>query len=240
MEFFDKQFTDIRAFLDRKKASGHVREIIHDKKTDWPKGGNRNLVLEQDMAVELGNPQVESTSFLLWENDSGKIKDGRISIIGPDLNETTEKKLPFGKIVLVGGHAFSTENSYGRYREMESIRYDIDLKGYMMRAASQYQREWSRVSKEAIANGFSFKILGGTLIDRFKEKDFVSSVEVIFITSSKAEIIGIKGIADQAIRITSAMNKMAVEMSFDCDACEFTDVCDDVAALRSMRNKMNK
>lgn len=240
MTFFERQFNEIRAFMERKKAAGTVREIVHSKKTVWPEGGNRNLVLEQDMAVELGNPQNESASFLLFEDDSGQIKDGRISIVGPDLPQSVDKKLSFGKVVLVGGTDFSHENSYDRYREMESIRYDIDLKGYMMRATSQYQREWSRVSREAIQDGFSLEILGGKLIDRFRENAYVSSVEVIFVTSSKEDVIVLKEIAEQAIRITGAMNKMIVEMSFDCDACEYTDVCQDVSALRSMREKIKK
>ncbi|MEZ4578964.1 MAG: hypothetical protein R2875_13445 [Desulfobacterales bacterium] len=48
------------------------------------------------------------------------------------------------------GTDFNADNSYDRYREMELLRYDIHLKGYMMRGVSQYQREWSRVSHEAM------------------------------------------------------------------------------------------
>lgn len=240
MEFFDKQLKEVREFLEKMNCRGNVREIMHTQKTDWPKGGNRNLVLAQDMAVELGNPQSESTSMLLWENDSGRINDGKITIIGPELTETNAKQLPFGKVVLVGGSLFTTDNSYDRYREMESIRYDVDLKGYMMRAASQFQREWSRVSKEAIDNGFSLEVLGGALMDHFREKDFVTSVEIIFVTSSKEDVVSLKGIAEQAIRITSAMNKMAEEMALDCSECEFEDVCEDVSALKTMRDEMKK
>ena len=42
-----------------------------------------------------------------------------------------------------------------RYREMELAKYDVSLAGYMMRAVSQYQREWSRISRQAVAAGFS-------------------------------------------------------------------------------------
>ena len=36
-------------------------------------------------------------------------------------------------------------------------------------------------------------------------------------------------------RIIGAMNKMATEMSLDCDTCEYAAVCEDVSELRSMR-----
>jgi hypothetical protein len=34
------------------------------------------------------------------------------------------------------------------------------------------------------------------------------------------------------------MNKMVDEMSFDCDTCDYSDVCGDVAELRAMRNAL--
>lgn len=238
MEFFKKQFNEIREYLAKTCQQGEVKEIRHKKKGTWPKGKAGNLVLEQDMAVELGHPQSESTAMLIWTNDSGNIKDRQITIIGPELPEAQEKQLPFGKAVLIGGNDFTIDNSYDRYREMESIRYDVDLKGYMMRAASQYQREWSRVSNEAILEGFTLEILGGALIDQLKEIEFVTSVEVIFVTSNKEDVGSLKTISEQAIRITSAMNKMAVEMSLDCSECEFEDICDEVSALKSMRDSM--
>jgi hypothetical protein len=40
--------------------------------------------------------------------------------------------------------------------------------------------------------------------------------------------------------LISAMNKMAEEMSFDCDACEYNEVCGDVEELRSMRDKLGR
>jgi CO dehydrogenase/acetyl-CoA synthase beta subunit len=192
-------------------------------------------VLGQDTAVELGNPKDASTSSLMWNSNPQKIKNRRITVVGPDLPQVKWKMVSFGKIVIIGGEDFNEENNYERYRRLEQVRYDIHLKGYMMRGASQYQREWSRVSKESLDKGFSFRILGGALIDKYLELDFVRSVEVIFITSGREDVLEMKTVSDQVMRIIGAMNKMAGEMSFDCDSCEYTDVCSDVAELRSMR-----
>jgi CO dehydrogenase/acetyl-CoA synthase beta subunit len=79
----------------------------------------------------------------------------------------------------------NAENIYDRYREMDHLRYDISLKGYMMRAVSQYMREWSRISKEAINKGFSLFTLGGALIDKYRKLNYIDAVEIIFVTSSK-------------------------------------------------------
>ncbi len=240
MNLFDQQFDEFINSLEQMGKNTETKEVNNRKEISWPSSKNRNLVLSQDTSVELGNPKDESVSFLLWENDSGRIKDECITIIGPDLPESSGKRLPFGKVVLIGGSDFNSENAYDRYREMESVRYDLDLKGYMMRGVSQFQREWSRVSHEAIENGFSFHVLGSEMIKKFKELDYIKTVEVFFVTSGREDVVALKKISDKAARIIGAMNKMVEEMSIDCNGCEYNDVCEDVVALRAMRKSRKK
>jgi hypothetical protein len=238
MGLFDKHYTEITSYLDQKRNQGIVSEFIHNGQADWPSEKNRNLVLGQDTAVELGNPKDGSTSFLLWVNEPEKITNNRITVVGPDLAQLKHQHVPFGKVVIIGASDFDEENSYDRFREMELLRYDIHLKGYMMRGVSQQQREWSRVSNDALNNGFSFKHLGGALIDTFSKMPYVRSVETIFITSSREDVLEMQGISNGVVQLISAMNKMAGEMSFDCDECEFSEVCTDVEELRSMRDAL--
>jgi len=238
MGLFDKQFSEIISFLDREKSQGIVSELFPAPGSDWPTEKNRNLVLGQDTAVELGNPKDGSTSFLLWVNKPDKIKNGRITIVGKDLLQLQGKQVSFGKIVIVDAADFNEDNTYDRYREMELLRYDIHLKGYMMRGVSQQQREWSRVSVDAVNNGFSFQHLGSALIDKFSQMPYVRSVETIFITSGKEDVLEMQAVSNSVGHLISAMNKMAEEMSFDCDTCDYNDVCGDVAELRSMRNAL--
>jgi CO dehydrogenase/acetyl-CoA synthase beta subunit len=238
MGLFDKHYKEITTYLDRRREKGSISEFNHNGQTQWPSEKNRNLVLGQDTAVELGNPKDTSTSFLLWVNDPEKVKNGRITVVGPDLPQLNGQQVPFGKVVIVDASDFDEENSYDRFREMELLRYDIHLKGYMMRGVSQQQREWSRVSKAAINNGFSFQHLGGALIDQFSQMPYVRSVETIFITSSKEDVLEMQKTSNSIGHLISAMNKMAEEMSFDCDECEYSEVCGDVEELRSMRDTL--
>ena len=236
---FDKDIDKVRDFLNRKKTEKKLTYAKYRKKIKWPEGGGKNIVLMDDVGIELGNPQAGSTSFLLWTDKSDKVRDGRINIVGNDLYELYKsgaKHLPFGKVLLLGVHGFNEENTYDRYREIEGIRFDIDLKGYMMKAASQHQREWSRISIEAMDKKFSFSHLGSDLINRYKELEYVDSVELVFIVSSRDDLEGMQDIASRVGRVISAMNKMFEEMDFDCEACEFVDVCDEVDVLKDMRS----
>ncbi|MFZ1983131.1 MAG: hypothetical protein WAU91_01880 [Desulfatitalea sp.] len=240
MDLFNKQLRDIEAYLAQKRQEGKVSEFTGQVRTNWPESKNRNLVLSQDTAVELGSPKDASTSFLLWRNGRTGTNTGRITVVGPDLQQINATHVSFGKIVVVEGEGFHQGNSYERYRRLEQVKYDVHLKGYMMRGVSQFQREWSRVSKTAIRNGFSFRHLGSALMYKFLELEFVRSVTVIFITAGRSDVMEMETVADSVVQIIGAMNKMAQELSFDCDACEFSDVCRDVADLRSMRKKQTR
>jgi CO dehydrogenase/acetyl-CoA synthase beta subunit len=240
MGLFDKQYQEIEAFLSGKQNEGNVTELLHSHETRWPSEKNRNLVLGPDTAVELGNPRDASASFLLWVNDPSLLKNGRISLVGPDLSQLNGQQVSFGRVVIAGGTDFDAENSYERYREMELLRYDIHLKGYMIRAVSQYGREWSRVSREALEKGFSFEVLGGAIVDQYRSLSYIRAVEVIFVTAGRDDVKTLGQIGEGVLSIISAMNKMADEMSFDCDTCEYTAVCGDVAELRAMHNALQR
>ncbi len=241
MGLFGKAVKDIREYMERKSDEGKVCEIQNTgTNVGWPPGGGRNVVLSEDVGVELGNPQEESVSFVIWTESKNEVRDGIISLIGPDLQASKGKSLPFGKVVIIEGRGFNEENTCTRHREIEGVRYELDLKGYMLRAVSQYQREWSRVSKEALDTGFSFNVLGGILIDRFKEKEYIDGAEIIFVTSSREDVKELKEISKRVARLVGAMNKMIEEMSFDCETCEYVDVCSEVLDLRKIRNAVQK
>lgn len=237
MELFGETLSDIRKYIEGKNSRTRV---IEAKKNAWPSGRGRNVVLSDDMALELGNPRMNSVSCLIWTQNNGLIHDGRISLIGPDIKESSGKSLPFGKIVLAEVSGFDEETTYDKYTEMETVRYSLDLKGYMIRAVSQYQREWSRISREAVQNGFSFEILAGALRDEYFKKCYIHAVEFLFVTSSAGDVGELQEITKNVGRKISALNKMLSEIDSDCDECEYNDVCDEVDELRGMRKKRNE
>ena len=240
MTLFDNHIEKILLQLREKREAGLVSEFIPQSGDTWPGAGGRDLVMGKDTAVELGNPKEGSMAFLVWSNEPTQLKNRRISVIGPGLGELIGQRVSFGKIVLLGGEAFNADNSYERYRQLETVRYELRLKGYMMRGVSQYGREWSRVSHDAINAGFSFAVLGDALARRFLEFEFIQSVEVIFITAGMETMRPFAPIAESVLRIINAMHKMVEDVSFDCESCEYNDVCRDVQELNAMRKALEK
>ncbi len=240
MKLFEDVIRELRTWMDGMKASAHGYAEHAAGRIPWPEGERGNIVMQADTAVELGNPRDESVSFLVWTPQPDLVRDGVTTLIGPDVSSYPGASLPFGKAVLIGVDGFTEDNCYERHREIEIARYGMNLKGYMIRAVSQYMREWSRISREAIADGFSLTVLSSALGETYRKLAYVTSVETLFVTSSPDDVRSLRPIGERAVRLISAMNKMAQELSFDCGTCDYTDVCSEVDALKSMRQSMKK
>jgi CO dehydrogenase/acetyl-CoA synthase beta subunit len=235
VELFEKIITPVLSYTEEQPDR---RCWSADTDMQWPAGGYGRIVLKEDMGLELGSPEKESLSCLLWTENLTLITDSRITLVGPDFSESIGQSLPFGKVVLVGVTGFDEDNAYERHKELDFLRYDIDLTGFMMRAVSQYMKEWCRVNHEAVANGFSAKVLGSSLIRLLRKKPYVVSAEVIFFTSSTEAVRRLREITAPTEKIVSAMDKMAAEMDFECESCDYQEVCEEADGLRLMRDKL--
>ncbi len=241
MGILDAAIGQITDFMSRRCQVQPGKAFLYDGAgCKWPAGGKKNIVLGQDTGVELGNPRQESLSLILWAEGHSRIQDGRITVIGPDLPESRGKSLPFAKIVMAAVHNFNEENTCNRWQEMDLLRFDIDLAGYMMRAVSQYQREWSRVSHDALEKGFSLSILGSALMDKMKAKDYIDGVEILFVTESPEVVRELREVANDAMAIIGALNWMNEEIEADCPTCDYRAVCDAVDGLREMHAARRK
>lgn len=231
---FDSYIEAVLDFVNNRRKS---RVFPCENDSHWPRE-DAQIILGSETAVELGPPQMESASFFLWTEDLDQISDKCITIVGPELSEIHQKQVPFGKVVLLGGHDFSYENAYSRYQEINHIRFSMSLSGYMMRAVLQDNREWSRVSTQAVQNGFSLQILGSELIRELEELDYIDKVAVIFVTSSAQDVGELKKIGDKTNKMMRAMNKIFENLEYDCSSCDFSDVCNEVEGLRKLHKKL--
>ncbi|MEW6552909.1 MAG: hypothetical protein AB1384_01305 [Actinomycetota bacterium] len=232
MGLFDQPLAEIREYIKNKYDQGSARELPFTPVI--PRADGPQVILSEDTGLELGNPGMASRSLLLWDPGEG-VRDGRITLVGPDFAAAESPSLPFAQVIMVGGE-FSDE--YDCYRDLRDATYNVRLRGFMTRVFPGRQSIWCRVGKEALAGGFSAQVLGSSLIQSLKRLDFVRSVEVLFVTSSREEVEELSGAADKVLDIVEALIKMYEEMNFDCEECEYVDVCDEVVELRQIREKL--
>jgi CO dehydrogenase/acetyl-CoA synthase beta subunit len=220
--------------------SGSPEELRAGLPVEVGPSANPGIVLRGDTFVELGNPQAGSCAALLWTDRPSLIRDGRITLFGPGIQESAEASLPFGQVLLVGGEDLEQED----HEKLQQAQHVADqIEGYMVRSASQ--NLWSRVSKDAAAKGFDFETLGRALMDLVKTgAPKVAAVEVLFVTTRKEDVkrldgivSGFKEVGREILKENWKARGYDLDCDFDCESCTDQEVCDDIRDVIVARRK---
>lgn len=232
MAIFDEQIRKTREFLKGKASTQAARELSKDEVEPWPEGST--LILEEDTALELGNPSIGSLSLVMWTNEE-PIEKNKISILGEDIQSIDRKSVPFAQIILVRGQF---KENYDAYRSLMDAMYDTQLTGFMTRTMPSRQTIWCRVNRQAVQEGFSLAHLGEALIENLEQAPHVKEVEVIFATLKKEDTLVLQDIAREAEKVVGAMLKLNEQIAHECESCEFWDVCASVEEFKKQRSRI--
>lgn len=190
-----------------------------------------SIILRDDTHVDLGDSQSGSCSIVIKTKTLPIINDGRITLVGPDIVESTRKSLPFGQIMIVGGEKIDELD----YEYIYDIQYiDGWIRGYMVR--SMYKNMWCRVNKDAAQKGLCFEIIGKTLIDLAKTNiNEIESVEVIFITTDQSDMqllynidLSIEKFLKENRKNQLKNDGYEIDCGFDCQTCVDKETCDRI------------
>jgi len=256
VETYDLYMQKLGDLVEEMRQQGHpVREfdVAGDPTTligELPlcvgPGSQEGIVLRGDTRVELGHPSAGSSAFVMWTTDTSLVRDGRVTLVGPDVQETAAQRLPLGQVLIVGGKELGAEEQPA----LEQKQYISNLlEGYMVKSSPG--RVWSRVSKGAAAKGFDFEMLGKALIAIFKtELPKIEAAEVLFVTSGKAEMQKLEGVAAQVRVLGKAFRRDAwrskgfdlvdCTMGTDCSSCDEKPTCDDIRDVVKIRKKRDR
>ena len=174
-------------------VSGNPHTLIDELPLRVGPGAQKGIILRGDTYTELGKPSAGSSAFVMWTTDASLVRDGRVTLIGPDIQEAGSESLPLGQVLIVGGSEMGKQEQ----PVLEQKQYLSNLlEGYMVKSSPG--RVWARVSKQAAARGFDFEMLGKALIAIYKtELPKIESAEILFVTSGKQEITKLEAIASQ-------------------------------------------
>jgi acetyl-CoA decarbonylase/synthase complex subunit beta len=187
-------------------------------------------VRKAGMYVELGGQSKPGFELVLFEPDPEQIKDGEVSLIGPDLEDMQEGgNYAYAMIYRVYGEQI--EKDLEAVIERRNHEYQSYIQGYMH--LNQRAEIWVRISKEAVKKGLkSLKQIGKATIMLFKaELPFIEKMEATFITDE--EEVGRR--LEEAIRIyeardvkTRGLHDEDVDEFYQCTLCQSfapTNVC---------------
>ena len=176
----------------------------------------------REMQVELGGPREEYKFELVQAKELDEIEDGKITIIGPDLQDINSgTNTPFGMIIDVGG--VEIEKDLEGVIERRLHEYVNFIEGFMH--LNQRYDIQMRLSKKSYEKGFNtFNLFGEVLFRLYKsEMPFIEKMQIEFITDPEK----VKEIYPTAMEIYEARDARARGMSDDevdvfygCSLCQ--------------------
>jgi CO dehydrogenase/acetyl-CoA synthase beta subunit len=208
------------------------------------KKGKPEIVLAENVARELGHPSTASRALVLITFKPELARDGRISIVGPDVAEMEDtRRYPLAQIVIVAVRRDSVPDPF----ELENTQFLMNrLPGYMVRSVPG--KLWVRISKNGRDAGLSLKAVGSALIASYAA-DFpaVESVEVVFVTSSDDDVRALDQIATEAGILAGRHKKLVLGVDgeiecfeLNCKTCDEKPVCDSLRDIVIKRRKLAK
>lgn len=247
MSLFDAYLARLREYasiLASRGAEAHIwSEWVLDHSAE---AHHSRLILKENTAVEMGGPGSTGTSFTLWTEDSALVADGRITLIGSDLPQLCAQgvtSVPLGQVLLVAGTSLSGHSQVALERQSHLAD---SLSGYSVRGAGN--RIWSRVSREACAAGFSFRLLGTHILQQTRKRvEGVSAAEIMFVTSSYEDVVELERIGAQVRKISHDLRRQRLkevgegvyecETAVSCDVCPDNPVCTEIRQILVIRKK---
>ncbi len=178
-------------------------------------------VRKEDMHVQFGFKYSDAVEYVHMV-DPGEIQDGRIELLGADLDSAEEGgAMPLGMEVLVAGRKMARD--FEGILERQIHRWTSHAMGFMH--TGQRDQIWCRVSKKAFAAGFRLRHLGTILHAKLHDEygGIVDKVAVRLYTDPgqvKAKIDEArKAFAYRDDRI-AGMTDESVETFYSCTVCQ--------------------
>lgn len=234
MELFKEPIDQLQGYLKDADHRGVLKSSHCGSFSPWPR--ESSLVLQDDTALELGGAE-GSLFIILWTEQDNIIHPGRISLVGPDLTETEKSKLSLTQIILVNG---ALRDEYETCQVLQDLIFATCLKYVSVRFWPDRQKVWYRVSKKALESGFNLKRCGCTMLNQLERLPAVKGAEIIMSTE-QLKLQPLLGHAAAKTReIMEALIKIHEELNFDCENCDYWEVCNEVAALKEIHQRRHR
>ncbi|MBM4444233.1 MAG: hypothetical protein FJ020_02880 [Chloroflexi bacterium] len=253
MAIYDAYLTKIAAYVaDLRRKGRPIREMDCPPGVDRlldglpvrvGPGANPGIILRGDTFAEMGNPDAGSCAFLFWTDNPALVREGRITLIGPDIPESPGASLPFGQVLIMAGPQLTEKD----HQTLEHTQFVADrIEGYMIRSTSQLI--WSRVSRDVAQRGFGFETLGRALMAVFKQEvPKVEAMEILFVTSSREDLGPLDDIGAQVRKIYKSLlaadwkargfDAYVCSYGGDCRTCPDEPVCDEIKEVIKIRKQ---
>ena len=174
-----------------------------------------------DLYCQTGGGKAQCTELVKMA-EMNEIEDGKVEIIGPDVDEIKEgSNFPLGIYVQIAGREFQTDFEPIIERQIHH------LTNYIQSIMHIGQRDisWIRISKAAIEKGFSLKHIGVVLHAKFHQDfgNILDKVQITLYTNQKdVDALTKRARAEYSTRDNRVelMKDEDVETYYSCTLCQ--------------------
>ncbi|MFW9880583.1 MAG: hypothetical protein ACFFG0_46535 [Candidatus Thorarchaeota archaeon] len=209
---------------------------------------HKEIILQEETRLELGGINNKSFSLIYPFSNLDiikHIKNGTITLIGPEIKDILDSSIDFGMIILIGGKNIN-EKDWDSLRQFNFISNGIE--GFLIRTIPR--KFWCRINENIIKN-FTFEFLGNAIFYLYKQRfnDLVETMEIFFVSIDT-------NVIDDLIKITSKINthinekwlkkienwKKRIDCDYDwgCEICPYQETCYDIKQVLVEREKIEK
>jgi CO dehydrogenase/acetyl-CoA synthase beta subunit len=244
----------IRQYLIHEKESGKkiryyqspqdTSSFLEQSKIKVGVNRYKEIILQEETALELGGFGLQSFSLIHPIINNDQIQNGKITVLGPELQDTSQSRVHFGMFIVIGVDSLS-ELTLQDLRGLNLISNGIE--GFSIRTIPR--KFWCRINSSLLENGFSMEIFGNAIFHLYKAKfkDLIQSSEIFFINNDPQSI-------KEFIQITSSISnlhlerwknkvdvwKKKVDCDYDwgCEICPYFAECEDIKDVLNFRNQL--
>ncbi|MFH0877816.1 MAG: acetyl-CoA decarbonylase/synthase complex subunit alpha/beta, partial [Candidatus Omnitrophota bacterium] len=177
-------------------------------------------VRKENLKIEFGGKYSTAFEFLI-SRTMDKIQDGKIELVGPDIDQAITRAMPLGILVEVAARNFNKD--FEPILERQIHRYINEAQGVMH--MGQRDMNWIRISKEAYEKGLRLKHFG-TILHAMLHRDFGAIVDKVQVTILTKEEDVQKHIAEAAKTFDARdarlkdMTDEKVDTFYSCALCQ--------------------
>jgi len=178
-------------------------------------------VRKDDLYLETGGGKTQCTELCKMA-EMNEIDDGKVEVIGPDVNDIKKgDRLPLGIYLQVAGREMQTDFEPILERQIHHL---INYAQYIMHIG-QRDIAWIRVSDQAIDKGFTIKDIG-TILHAKLHQDFGSILDKVQVTlyTDKKDVDALtkraRGEYKKRDERVETMTDESVETFYSCTLCQ--------------------
>jgi acetyl-CoA synthase len=176
-------------------------------------------IRKEDLHVEMAGPKAPGAELTVIAED---VEDGRVTVVGPQIDEIEPgTTIPFGVLVEVSGRKM--QKDFEPILERQLHHFLNEAEGYLH--VGQRDIIWERISKKAVAAGFTFEHVGKIIHARY-HSDFGGILDKVQVTvfTKEPEVSqllerAVKTYHERDERLGSLTDE-AVETFYSCTLCQ--------------------